>query len=221
MAGGSRLFAAGFAVGAVVALGCAWLLWGRAGTGAPAPGQAACAAADAATLQPPAAAAPAAAAPAAAERVASSPTEAPAAAVPTPAPRDAFDSPAWASAKLAFRPRELGRLGPYVRAGLDAARRDMDFCFRQAGAPSGGPAEAPVAGSEQGEAPPPRADPAILLLYVEAREGALDVVGTRTEHRGTASPELVECCREVLRGLEIKAFNAVPGRRYRLKFLLQ
>jgi hypothetical protein len=223
MAGGSRPFAAGFAVGALVALCCAWFLWGRAATVGPAPGQAACATcgADAATPQPSAVLAPAAAVPAAAESVTSSPTEAPAAAISTSAPRDAFDTPAWRNARVAFRPRDLGRLGPYVRAGLDAARRDMDFCFRQAGAPTGGPAEAPAAGSDQGDTPPPRADPAVLLLYVEAREGALDVVGTTTEHRGTASPELVECCREVLRGLEIKAFNTSPGQRYRLKFRLQ
>jgi hypothetical protein len=98
----------------------------------------------------------------------------------------------------------------------------MDFCFHQAGAPSADPVEAPAAGlEEQGSTPPRRrADPAILLLYVEAREGALDVVETRIEHRGTASAALVECCREVLRGFEIKAFKTVPGSRYRIKFLV-
>ncbi len=116
---------------------------------------------------------------------------------------------------MAFRLRELGPMGPYVKAGLDAARREMAFCFRQAGgAPAGAPA--PVADPD---APSP--DPAVLLLYLEAREGAIDVVGSRTEYLGTLAPELVECCREVLRGWEIPAFSAVPGRRYRLKFQLQ
>jgi hypothetical protein len=135
-----------------------------------------------------------------------------------PPPRDALDSASWRSSKLAFRPRELGKLGPYVKVRLDAARRDMDFCFQQATA-RGEPA-AP-AGEQPEDAPPPvRPDPAILLLYMEAREGALDIVDTRVEYRGTSSPELVECCREVLRGTEIKVFGAVPGQRYRLKFRL-
>jgi hypothetical protein len=222
MAGGSRPFAAGFAVGALVALGCAWLLWGRAGTGASTPGQAGCATcgADAATPQPSAVAAPTPAVPAAAESVAGSAPETPAAAVATP--RDAFDSPAWRRARLAFRPRELGSMGPYVQAGLDAARRDMGFCFRQGGAAAERTLASAAGPQGQGEpASSPRPDPAILLLYVEAREGALDVIDTRLEYRGTLSPEVVECCREVLRGLEIKAFNTVPGKRYRVKFRLR
>jgi hypothetical protein len=106
-----------------------------------------------------------------------------------------------------------------VKAGLAAARRDMAFCFRQAGAAA---EAAPPAGEVPDDAPPPPpSDPAVLLLYLEAREGALDIVDTRTEHRGTTAPELVECCREVLRGLEIPAFNVVPGQRYRLKYRLQ
>jgi len=102
-----------------------------------------------------------------------------------------------------------------VKAGLDAARRDMAFCFSRAG-----DAPAPAEGSDDG-APPPPSDPAVLLLYLEAREGALDVIEATTERLGTAAPELVECCREVLRGREIPAFDAVPGRRYRLTYRLQ
>jgi len=40
------------------------------------------------------------------------------------------------------------------------------------------------------------------------------------ERPGDASPALVECCRQVLRGLEIPAFNVTPGQRYRLRFRL-
>jgi len=225
MAGGGRPVAAGIALVAALALGIAWLSWGGTGSGPRRPTaraehefDAGWAADAAAAPQPRAAGA------AAAPAVERSPAqEAALAAVPTAAPGDAFDTPEWQSARVAFRPRELGRLGPYVQAGLDSARRDMEFCFRSARTPAEripAPAADPP-GEEEPPPPPPRADPGILLLFVEAREGALDVIGTRLEHRGTSSPEVVECCREVLRGFEIKAFNTVPGRRYRLKFRLQ
>jgi hypothetical protein len=111
--------------------------------------------------------------------------------------------------------RELGRMGPYVKVALEDARRDMDFCFEQArGAASG---EAAIAADESAR---PSA-PAVLLLYLQAREGALDVVDVRTDYLGTSSREVVDCCREVLRGREISAFNAVAGRRYRVKYELQ
>lgn len=124
-------------------------------------------------------------------------------AAPDPRP----DAGAWRNAPMAFGFRELGAMGPYVKAGLDAARRDMDFCFRQ-------------------EAASPEADrgprkPAVLLLHVEAREGALEVVDALPDSMGDATPRLLECCRDVLRGYEIPAFKAVPGRRYRLRFVLE
>lgn len=137
------------------------------------------------------------------------PTPAP----PLPLPDEGPDAASWRSTKVAFRPRELGRLGASVKVGLDAARRDMDFCFRKADRGAADPA--PRASGDG------RREPAILLLYLEAREGAVAVVDTRTDYLGDATPELVECCREVLRGWEIPAFDAVPGRRYRLKFQLE
>ncbi|MGE5048147.1 MAG: hypothetical protein ACM3PC_06245, partial [Deltaproteobacteria bacterium] len=45
------------------------------------------------------------------------------------------DAEAWRNAPMAFGLRELGGMGPYVKAGLDAARRDMDFCFQQEAPP--------------------------------------------------------------------------------------
>jgi hypothetical protein len=136
------------------------------------------------------------------------------AAAARPAPDEGPGGAAWRKARVAFQLRELGRMAPYVKTALDDARREMAFCFRGAAhADAGGPAP-------DGDAPAPRPRPAILLLYLEAREGALDVVDTRTDHLGDASPEVVECCREVLRGLEIPAFGAVPGARYRLKLPL-
>ncbi len=139
------------------------------------------------------------------------------AAAPRPPPDEGPDAAAWQKAKVAFRVRELGSMGPYVRTGLDAARRDMEFCFRQAGGASAG-AQAPGA---ETNAPAPLSDPAVLLLYLEAREGEIDVIDTRIDHLGGAMPEVVECCREVLRGLVIPAFNTVPGQRYRVKYQLE
>jgi hypothetical protein len=127
----------------------------------------------------------------------------PAASAPEPRP----DAGEWGNAPMAFGFRELGAMGPYVKAGLDAARRDMDFCFQQ------------DAGAPQTDAGPRK--PAVLLLYLEAREGALDVVEALPESRGEATPRFVECCLDVLRGYEIPAFKAVPGRRYRFRFSLE
>jgi hypothetical protein len=121
-------------------------------------------------------------------------------------PARPMDVAAWNEVKPAFSLRELGRMAPYVKTGLDAARTDMEFCFR---------ARATVA-----EPPPAPADPAVLILYLEAREGAIDVVETTVEHRGAFPAEQVDCCREVLRGLEIPVFNAVPGQRYRFTYAL-
>jgi len=123
------------------------------------------------------------------------------------APQDEPDLASWDSARFAFTFRELGAMGPYVKVGLDGARRDMAFCFDQPGAAAADPAEV-------------SSQPAVLLLYLEAREGAIDVVDVRAERLGGATSPFVECCRQVLRGLEIPAFKAVPGQRYRVRFQL-
>jgi hypothetical protein len=133
------------------------------------------------------------------------PTDAAAPAAPVRPARPPVNVAGWERARLAFGFRELGRIAPYVKTGLDAARGDMAFCFAR-GAP------------RDPDAP---ADPTILTLYLEAREGAIDVVESAVDHRGAARPELLECCREVLRGYEISAFGAVPGERYRLKYALE
>ena len=135
---------------------------------------------------------------------------------PSPSPPDdGLDAPEWKNAKLAFGMRELGAMGPYVKVGLAAARREMDFCFRQAERARPG---TQASGEAQDPQPPP---PAVLLLYLEAREGALDIIATRTEYPGSLSPELIDCCRQVLRGFEIPAYKTVPGKRYRVNYHLQ
>ena len=127
------------------------------------------------------------------------------------APRrpEEIDSPTWRNARFAFNFRELGKMGPYVKAGLDGARREMSFCFDEAEGRSGAD---PGAGSKEH---------AVLLLYLEARAEALDVVDTRTERMGDATVELVECCRQVLRGFAIPAFDTAPGQRFRVRFELE
>jgi hypothetical protein len=216
-----RAFVMGIGVGAMLALFSAWLLWGKGRTEQPRPPAVAAheAPADAAAAEDPrhgaAAGAPSSARPAAlASRDA--PAASPVVPASTPRPEEGPDGASWRRAKLAFGMRELGRMGPYVKLGLDAARREMAFCFsKQASA-----AQAPAPDGDA-DAPPPAPDPAVLLLYLEAREGALDVVDARTDHLGATSLEVVDCCREVLRGWEIPAFKTAPGQRYRVKFELQ
>jgi len=120
---------------------------------------------------------------------------------------DGIDAPSWRNARFAFTFREMGKMGPYVKAGLDDARREMAFCFDERTSGSGH-----YQGSGQ---------PAVLLLYLEGREGALDIVDTRTEQMGDAAVDLVECCRQVLRGFAIPAFDTAPGQRFRVRFELE
>jgi hypothetical protein len=227
MARRSRRRLVGFAVGALVAPALLWLLWrGTGGERASGDAQGARRASPPVTEappEPPAGGAAASPAPAGAPAAPSDAAPAAARAPPASALEDSLDGPAWQRSKVAFRTRDLGRLGPYVQSGLDAARRDMEFCYAQATArrdPAPAP-EPPPDAEQDATASPARPEPAMLLLYLEAREGALDVVEARTDRRGSSPPELVECCREVLRGMEIKAFGAVPGQRYRVKFRLR
>jgi hypothetical protein len=133
--------------------------------------------------------------------------------VPEPAPapaagplrQEGTDYRDW-SASVAILPAALGGMGPSLKLGLDAARNDdMAFCFR---------------GLERGGAAPGAAEwktirAADLLLYLEAEEGAVDVVDATVARSGTLPPSVVECCREVLRGMQITVLFAVPGQRYR------
>jgi hypothetical protein len=220
MAGRSRPFVIGIVAAAGLGLVALWL---RLAAGAPRPPPSGEASGGAAEPAGAALAGPAVAlsSPAAPPRplegsAARAPARRPSVdAVASARPEDGPEAESWRASRVVFRPRELGRMGASVKVGLDQARREMEFCFRDAARASGGataPPEDPVA-------PPP--EPAVLLLYLQAREGALDVVDVRVDYLGGATPELVACCREVLRGFEIPAFDAVPERRYRLKFPLE
>jgi len=90
----------------------------------------------------------------------------------------------------------------------------MDSCFQEEDrllARGGGPKFDPSN---------PPTGPAVLMLRLEAREGALDVVDTELDYLGTSTRALATCCQHVLKGWPIPAPLAVPGRRYRLKYLL-
>jgi hypothetical protein len=130
----------------------------------------------------------------------------------TPAPEQI--DPAWNRVHVAARLRDLGPVAPYVSAGLIAAREEMTHCFPAEPPPVVAPPAGPKRDDENW------VDPAVLLLYLESRQGFIDVVEATVESFGTESPQVVSCCREVLRGHEIPAVHTGPGQRYRVKFPL-
>lgn len=111
--------------------------------------------------------------------------------------RDDFQN--W-SASVAKLPGELGEMGPSLKLGLDSARNnDMAFCFRDL------KGDASAAGRNLATD---------FVLYLETREGVVDVVGAKEARPGALPPSVRDCCLEVLRGLEVKVFFATPGQRY-------
>jgi hypothetical protein len=172
-----------FAAVAVIAAGSVALIWNHDS--------------DAAALAPAPAAAPAAA-PAVLEAIApAAPTPAPVVSAPAPvaAPaqpeRDDFKN--WSS-DVAKLPQDLGEMGPSLKLGLDSVRNnDMAFCFREL---------------EDGGN---RSRATDFVLYLEAREDAVDVVDAKVARPGALPASVIDCAREVLRGVEVKVFFAVPG----------
>jgi hypothetical protein len=65
-----------------------------------------------------------------------------------------------------------------------------------------------------------RAAPA-ASTYLETRKGAVDVVDARVARPGTLPPEVLECCREVLRGLELDVSVAEQGARFRYLYEIE
>ncbi len=100
------------------------------------------------------------------------------------------------SASVAKLPRDLGEVGPSLKLGLDNVRNnDMEFCFRGLkGAPG-------MLATD-------------FMLYLETRDGEVDVVGAKVARPGTLPPSVRDCCLEVLRGLTVKVFFGTPGQRY-------
>jgi hypothetical protein len=121
----------------------------------------------------------------------------------------------WEMVPAASKPAELGpALAVPVNTALRAARATIESCFEEdrrlrAGrpAPTVDPDNVPTG-------------PAVLVLQLESRGGALDVVSATVESLGTSTRELAECACQVLRGWPIDAPAATAGRRYRLKYSL-
>jgi hypothetical protein len=156
-------------------------------------------------------AAPSAASPPALEASApAAPEPAPIAVAPAPAPIAIAPAPVAAPAPqqerddfknwsdtVAHLPQDLGDVGPSLKLGLDEVRnKDMEFCFRN---------------MEPGGRWSTRATD--FVLYLESREDAVDVIDAKVARPGALPPAVLECCRDVLRGLEVKVFSAVPGQR--------
>jgi hypothetical protein len=53
-----------------------------------------------------------------------------------------------------------------------------------------------------------------VMPYLQTREDAVDVVEAKVARPGALPPSVVECAREVLRGVEVKVFFATPGQRF-------
>jgi hypothetical protein len=116
---------------------------------------------------------------------------------------------------VAARPYDLGpELAKPVAAALDAARGQMDPCFEE---------DDRLLAAGKGPRFDPRnppTGPAVLTLRLESHEGALEVVEAELDSLGTSTRELATCCQQILKGWPIPAPLAAPGRRYRLRYLL-
>lgn len=164
---------------------------------------------------------PAAAGPPAAPVAASAPSEAARTAAVEAAVAPARRRPSapvasgWDEVPVVSRPRELGAdLARPVADALEAARGEMEPCFREE--------ERALAAGKGPKFNPrdPPTGPAVIVLRLQTRDGGVDVVGTELESRGSSTAALPACCRKVVDGREIAAPFSQPGRRYRLKLVL-
>ncbi len=126
---------------------------------------------------------------------------------PPPAP--------WDEVPILSDASELGEpLAGAVRDGLTAARSRIDRCFanEQKRAEERGPRPLDGAGD--------RGAPAVLLLRLTGRAGALDVDGVEVRAQGRVVGELVDCARRMLDGRALAVPRSVAGKRYRLTFVV-
>lgn len=130
-------------------------------------------------------------------------------------PRSASAGAAWEEVPVALRAHELGReLARDVRVSLEEARGGMEPCFATEAKALQHVRAAPA------DPDRPFGGPGVLILRIESRAGALDVVDVEVDALGTSTAALAACCRNVLHGWRIPAAQAVPGKRYRLAFPL-
>jgi len=123
-----------------------------------------------------------------------------------PAPSDEGDRFQGWSESVAVLPRHLGAMGPPLKLALDRVRNgDMAFCFRGL----------ERSGEPGAESPPRHVRSSDLLLYLQTRVGAVDVVEAGVGNPGNLPPSVVDCCRDVLRGMTLEVPFVEPGRRFR------
>jgi hypothetical protein len=120
-------------------------------------------------------------------------------------PRTPADS-AWEDVPLAVRLFNLGPLAPAMKAGLDQARDVMAHCFEEEARRE----------AVEGTRPSGQGGPGALVLRLETRDRAVEVVDAEVEALGTSSRAFVDCCRDSIRGLAFPAPQASPGLRFRL-----
>lgn len=121
----------------------------------------------------------------------------------------------WERVAVVARVSELGKLARPVARGLSRARELLRPCFaeeRRALAAGRGPPFDPA---------DPPTGPAILILDLETRGGAVEVVSANVDSLGTSTAELAGCAVEMLTGYGIDAPGAEAGRRFRVMHLLQ
>jgi hypothetical protein len=112
----------------------------------------------------------------------------------------------WEEVPLAARLHNLGPLASAMKAGLDEARDLVSHCF----------AEEASREPEAEPAGPGPGGPGALVLRLETRERAVEVVDAEVDALGTSSRALADCVRNSVRGLAFPAPPASPGERYRL-----
>jgi hypothetical protein len=121
----------------------------------------------------------------------------------------------WELVPTASRLAELGLgVAAPVDAALRSARATIESCFEEDRLLRASRPE-PVFDPENIPT-----GPAVIVLQLESRDGALDIAEAQVESLGTSTSELAACACQVLRGWPIPAPAAKAGRRYRLKYSL-
>ncbi|HET9598116.1 MAG TPA: hypothetical protein VFP65_21185, partial [Anaeromyxobacteraceae bacterium] len=133
--------------------------------------------------------------------------------VPAAASTDAAPAPpAWSEVPVAPRLSSFGPLARAVHEGLGRARDALEPCYAADARSRAGQRARVPASDELGSA--------VVMLEIESRDGALEIVALPLQELGGSSQELVACCEDVLRGFRFVAPGAAPGRRYRLPYQL-
>lgn len=121
----------------------------------------------------------------------------------------------WTSVETALRPAALGpELAAPVFDGLAEARNGIQHCFDDEARRRSGEKTAAQAGGGAATGP------GVVVLRLEALEGRLSVAGVDVTSWGTASPQLLECCKKSLVGFEFAVPAVKPPERYKVAMVL-